>query len=219
MHIVGINGSPRKTWNTAKLLRSALDGAESQGAATELIHLYDLDYQGCISCFACKLRSGKSYGHCVVNDELKSILQKLENADAIILGSPIYYGMVTGEMRSFIERLLFPYLVYDSQYSSLRRKPIPAGLIYTMNVNEAGLAVRNYKMVMSGMEGAIQRTLSGGKAVETLYVTDTCQFDDYAKYEITAFDGKLKAKHQAEEFPQDIQKAFALGASLITGKV
>jgi multimeric flavodoxin WrbA len=52
--IIAINGSPRKEWNTATLLDHALRGAESHGAKTELIHIYDLDFRGCTSCFSCK---------------------------------------------------------------------------------------------------------------------------------------------------------------------
>ncbi len=54
MKIMAFNGSPRKKWNTATLLAKALEGAASRAAETELIHLYDLDYKACISCFACK---------------------------------------------------------------------------------------------------------------------------------------------------------------------
>ena len=53
MKAIAINGSPRKKWNTAILLENALKGAESEGAETEIINLYDLDYKGCKSCFAC----------------------------------------------------------------------------------------------------------------------------------------------------------------------
>jgi multimeric flavodoxin WrbA len=88
----------------ATLLEKALEGAASQGAKAELIHLYDLTYKGCISCFACKTIGGKSYGRCAVKDELKPIFRKIERADAIILGSPIYIGTVTREMQSFMER-------------------------------------------------------------------------------------------------------------------
>ena len=112
MKVMAVNGSPRKTWNTATLLKKALKGAASQGADTELIHLYDLNFNGCISCFACKIRGGKSYGRCAVKDGLAPILKKIEAADALILGSPIYFGNVSGEMRSFMERLLFPYFTY-----------------------------------------------------------------------------------------------------------
>ena len=50
MKLIAINGSPRKNKNTATLIKHALDGATSAGAETELIHLYDLNFKGCISC-------------------------------------------------------------------------------------------------------------------------------------------------------------------------
>ena len=119
MKVIAFNGSPRKKWNTATLLEKALEGAASQGAETELIHLYDLEFKGCRSCFKCKTIGDKSYGTCAVKDGLTPILKKVENADAIILGSPIYFGAVSGEMRSFMERLMFPYLTYTDPLQSL----------------------------------------------------------------------------------------------------
>ena len=74
------------SWN------KALEGAASQGAETELIHLYGLRYSGCISCFACKLKDGASYGNCAVKDELTPFLAKIKDADAVILGSPNSLG-------------------------------------------------------------------------------------------------------------------------------
>src|SRR5208282_355434 len=100
----------RKTWNTAQLLEYALKGAESVGAETDIVHLYDLAYKGCTSCFSCKLVGGKSYGKCALKDELTPILEKILSADALILGSPIYVGTATGEMRAFLERLLYPFI-------------------------------------------------------------------------------------------------------------
>jgi hypothetical protein len=91
---MAFNGSPRKKWNTATPLEKALEGASSQGAETELIHLYDLNYKGCISCFACKTRGGKSYGRCAVKDDLTPLLNAVADLQAFILGSPIYYGTV-----------------------------------------------------------------------------------------------------------------------------
>jgi multimeric flavodoxin WrbA len=88
-------------------LQHALDGAASRGANVEMIHLYDYNYKGCISCFSCKLKGGKSYGRCAVKDDLEPILNKVHDVDAIILGSPIYFGMPTGVIRSCMERLLF----------------------------------------------------------------------------------------------------------------
>lgn len=104
MKVIAFNGSPRKNWNTATLLEKALAGAASKGAETELIHLYDLDYKGCRSCFACKTKGGKSYGRCAAVDELTPVLKKVEEAGALILGAPVYMGAVNGAMQSFIER-------------------------------------------------------------------------------------------------------------------
>ncbi|MDA8172762.1 MAG: flavodoxin family protein, partial [Nitrospiraceae bacterium] len=108
MKVIAVNGSPRKSWNTATLLNKALEGAAAQGAGTELFHLYDFTYKGCTSCFACKMKDGKQQGRCAMKDDLTPILKKIEDeADAIVLGSPIYFGSMSGEMRSFLERLLF----------------------------------------------------------------------------------------------------------------
>jgi len=85
MNVLAINGSPRKQWNTATLLNKALEGASSQGAETELIHLYDLNFKGCTSCFACKLKNGESYGQCGYKDDLSPVLNRIENIDALIL--------------------------------------------------------------------------------------------------------------------------------------
>ena len=71
MHVMAINGSPRKKWNTATLLEHALAGAAAKGAQTEMIHLYDLNFKGCTSCFACKLKGGKSEGRCALKDEAR----------------------------------------------------------------------------------------------------------------------------------------------------
>ena len=75
MKALAINGSPRKNQNTAKLLQAALDSAARKGAETELVNLYELQYKGCVSCFACK-RKDRRHGHCVMRDELAPVLRK-----------------------------------------------------------------------------------------------------------------------------------------------
>lgn len=215
MKILAINGSPRKKWNTAALLEKALAGAASKGAETELIHLYDLNFKGCISCFACKLKGGKSYGKCAVKDDLTPVLEKIANSDGLILGSPIYFGNVTGEMRSFIERALFPYGVYDETYSSLFPKKIPVGFIYTMNIDEKTMAEWGYAAVLKGTENAFARLMG---SCEAMYVTDTYQFDNYDKYVATRFDAAHKAKRRDEEFPKDCNQAFEMGVRFAVKK-
>jgi multimeric flavodoxin WrbA len=208
MKVIAINGSPRKGWNTATLLNRALEGAASLGAETELINLYDLDYKGCMSCFACKFKEGRSYGRCSIKDDLAPVFKKIEEADAIVMGSPIYFGQVSGEMRSFLERLLFQYLVYDGKGTTLFKKKIKTGFIYTMNVSENILKNIGYEQNFKGMEKTLERFFG---ASESLIATDTYQFDDYSKYVTTGINAEAKAKRHQEEFPGDCTKAFEMG--------
>lgn len=212
--IIAVNGSPRKQGNTAILLEKALAGAEASGADTELIHLYDLQFTGCKSCFACKLKGGKSYGKCAVADDLQSVASKIEEADALLLGSPVYLGTATGEMRSFMERLIFPYLVYDEAGTSLFPKEIAVGFIYTMNIPEEIIKEWGYDQYFSLNEKIAGRIFS---RAESLYVTDTYQFSDYSKYESSRFDAAQKLKRHQEIFPLDCEKAFQMGKRLVKG--
>ncbi len=212
MKAIAINGSPRKKWNTATLLERALEGAALEGAETEIIHLYDLNFKGCISCFACKLKDGKSYGKCAMNDELTPVLEKLKDADAVILGSPIYLGNSTGEMRSFMERYIFPFLVYSENPRSLYPGNIPIGYIYTTGAKEENFDVFGLHKVIELNEGVATRIFGYS---ESLYSTDTYQFDDYSKYVANRFDPEEKAKRRDEVFPKDCEKAFEMGIRFI----
>jgi multimeric flavodoxin WrbA len=211
MKFIAINGSPRKTWNTATLLKKALKGAASRGAETELVHLYDLNFTGCISCFACKTRGGKSYGRCAVKDDLKPVFKKIEAADGLILGSPIYFGNVSGEMRSFMERLLFPYFTYTDPPQSLFPQKMPTGFIYTMNVTAEIMREWGYQQVFDYNQRLLQMVFG---ASETLCCCDTLQFKDYAKVVADRFDPEKKARRRREVFPLDCDAALALGARL-----
>ena len=212
MKVIAINGSPRRTWNTATLLEKALEGAASEGAETEMIHLYDLDFKGCISCFACKLRDGKSYGKCAMQDDLTPVLEQLEDADAVILGSPIYLGNSTGEMRSFMERYIFPYLVYSDEPLTLYPRNIPVGFIYTMGAKEEFFDIFGLRTTIGLNENLAKRIFGYS---ESLCSTDTYQFDDYSKYVADRFDPEEKAKRRKEVFPQDCEKAFEMGSRFV----
>ena len=215
MKAIAFNGSPRKQWNTATLLGKALEGATSKGAETELIHLYDLNYKGCISCFACKTIGGKSYGKCAVQDDLAPVFNRIEQADAIVLGSPIYWGTVSGEMKSFMDRLLFQYLLYTEPPASMFPNKIRTGFIYTMNVTEEIMKEWEYAVNFNRYEIALKRIFGES---EYMCSFDTCQFDDYSKVVATRFDPVKKKQRHEEVFPLDCQKAFDMGVRLVGGK-
>ena len=212
MKLLAFNGSPRKKWNTATLLEHACKGAEAQGADTELIHLYDLDYKGCISCFSCKRIGGKSYGCCAQKDDLTEVFKKVKAADAILVGSPIYYAITTGETRSFLERLMFPYSVYDPERSTLFGRKIRTGFIYTAGAPEEMVREMGFDRNAQTTEMAMARIFG---SCESMFVTDTYQFTDYAKYVSTRFDPAAKKKRRDEQFPLDCKKAYELGVRLV----
>lgn len=193
------------------LLEHALEGAASQGAETELIHLYDLTYKGCTSCFACKLKGGKSYGKCAMKDGLTPVLEKLARADAFILGSPIYFGTVTGEMRSFMERLLFQYLAYTRPPSSLFNRSVPTAFIYSMNVSEEVMKEYHYPIHFGMNENFLSMIFGPTK---TLCSFETLQFEDYDKVVFSYFDPEERRERRRTVFPEDCRKASELGATL-----
>ena len=212
MKVLAINGSPRKNWNTATLLNKALEGAASNGAQTELVHLYDLGFKGCVNCGECKLKNGPSFGKCAYKDELSPLLGRIETVDAVILGAPIYLGTIPGVVKSFLERLATPYLVYDADGDlvSLFPRKIPAAFIHTMGgdeEHEKAMGIENHirsnemmlKMIFGSVEGVV--------------AADTLHFDDYSKY-ATPFDAEEKMKRHKEVFPLDCAKAFEMGARL-----
>ena len=212
---IAIDGGPRKGWNTSILLAKALEGAASQGAETETVRLYDLSYRGCTSCFACKRVETYRDGKCAMRDDLTSVLERCWSADVLLMGSPIYLSDVTGEMRSFYERLIFPVVAYDPEDRSVMERRIDCGLIYTMNLPADMAEQYGYDWIYR-MNALFFERLNG--RVEYLAAGDTCQFDDYAKYHAPMFDAAHKRKMREEQFPRDCERAFAMGARLAGGE-
>jgi multimeric flavodoxin WrbA len=210
--VVVINGGPRKKWNTARLLEKAAEGARSAGAQAELVHLFDLTFKGCVSCFACKLADGSGAGRCAQRDSLSPVLESLEGAQAVILGSPIYLSDVTGAARSFLERWIFINLAYDADRPAVLEKAPAVGMIYTMNVPEPVLETPIYSSLLLSHRHFLERI--GAPAVEQLASCDTLQFDDYSRYHAPLFDEASKRKGREERFPLELEKAFQMGARL-----
>ncbi len=215
MKIMAFNGSPRKKkWNTVTLLNNALEGARSAGAQTELIQLYDLNFSGCISCFSCKKISRKKDGVCAVQDDLTAVLDRVREADALIIGSPVYYGCESAATRAFLERLCFPYLQYGKNVRSLFPGKIHTAMVYTMNAPEEMLKGLGYDQVFGRTKNMLEMHFG---ACELLLSTDTLQYGDYDKFEAELFDKEAKYKRHAEVFPEDCKRAFALGVRMASG--
>lgn len=153
--IIVIDGGPRKNFNTASMLQKFAEGARSVSNDIEVktIRLYGLDYKGCMSCMACKIKD-KASNVCKFKDALTPILEDIAKADGLALGSPIYFGQITGQMQAFLERLSFPWLSYND-YSLTAPKKMPVVLIETMN----GLPDQNNSQGYGPMEYCIANAL------------------------------------------------------------
>ena len=202
-----IDGGPRKTFNTASMLQKFAEGALSAGNGVEVktVRLYDLDYKGCMSCMACKIK-GKASNVCRFKDALTPVLEEIAQADGLVLGSPIYFGDVTGRMRTFLERLAFPWLSYND-YSLTAPKRMPVVLMETMN----GLPERNNSNGYGSMEHCIAAALG---QPERLVAYNTYQVKIYGNYELGGFSEEAKRQYRDEHWQEDLQKAFEAGKRL-----
>ncbi|MEY8353896.1 flavodoxin family protein [Lachnospiraceae bacterium 54-53] len=216
MRVLAVNGSPRKNGNTAVLLENALRGAGENNAETGLVNLYELNFKGCISCFACKRKGSSCNGICAVRDGLRSVLENALSSDVILLGSPVYFGNVTGMMRSFLERLLFPNLSYNEGERSVFHGNIVSSFIYTMNVTKEQMEQVNYETVFKQNQALLQ--LFHGDS-EIFVCCDTYQFKDYSLYEASKFNEPHKARVRSEQFPADCKKAYEMGVRLTGGTI
>lgn len=210
MKAIAINGSPRKNWNTATLLQNALDGAASVGADTKLIHLCNFKFSGCSSCFACK-KKNRAVSGCAIRDELSDILDKAWSCDVLLLGSPIYLGNITGIMKSFLERLIFANLSYDSKERSAFSRNIQTGFVYTMGVPNNMIGTMGYSYLFNTNRSYLE--LLHGRS-EYLISADNYQFNDYSKYAASNFDAAHKKRIKEKQFPVDCENAYELGKRL-----
>ena len=210
MKTIIINASPRKNMNTAKLLKEAQKGAASVGAETEYIDIFDYTFTGCRSCLACKRKDGER-NKCFWKDDLTPIIDKILTADAVIIGSPIYFGQPTASFRALWERLAFPVLSYDGGEISYYNGKLNVGFVWTMNATteyyENGL-----KPALAVTESTAPMFFHG--KTESYASLDTLQVKDYSKFAMNAFDETAKKERHEVQFPMDLKECFKMGARL-----
>ena len=117
MKVVAFNGSPRKDGNTSFLIKRIFKSLESKGFETELVQLAGETIHGCTACRKCFKTKNQ---RCVIeSDKINEYVKKMAEADGIILGSPVYFSMMTPEMKALIDRAGY---VARANPSMLRRK-------------------------------------------------------------------------------------------------
>jgi NAD(P)H-dependent FMN reductase len=101
VHILAIVGSYRKGGNTDLITDRILEGAQTQGATTEKVFIDDLKIASCQGCMECRKE-----GICRQQDDVASLVKKIEAADGVIFGSPIYGNYITGQAKLLLDRLM-----------------------------------------------------------------------------------------------------------------
>jgi multimeric flavodoxin WrbA len=178
MKVVAFNGSARKDGNTAILLKRVLQTLESEGIETELIQLAGEQIHGCTACRTCFNTKNQ---RCVIEtDNVNAYIQKMVQADGILLGSPTYFSMMTPEMKALIDRAgfvarvqpeMFRYKVGAAVVAVRRAGGMPTfeAINNFFLINEMIIPGSSYWNIGVGhKKGEIENDAEGMKTMETL---------------------------------------------------
>ena len=106
MRVVSIVGSYRKGGIVDSAVDEILEAAREEGAEVRKVYLIDTRIEFCTNCRLCTQRAGAARGVCPIDDEMRRILDEIEEADAVVLASPMNFWSVTAVMKRFVERLV-----------------------------------------------------------------------------------------------------------------
>ncbi|MBQ8485481.1 MAG: flavodoxin family protein [Bacteroidaceae bacterium] len=143
MKVLLINGSPHKQGNTFLALSEAAKTLAANEIETEIVQIGVKPVRGCIACGQCKQ---KELGRCVFDDDIcNRISEKLDDADALIVGSPVYYGQPNGAVLSLIQRMFF------SAGEKVQNKPAAAVCVCRRGGATAAFQAMNMPFQMMNM--------------------------------------------------------------------
>jgi NAD(P)H-dependent FMN reductase len=197
--VVGIIGSYRKDRITDTAVSTILKGAEDNRAKTEKIYLIDKHIEFCTNCRRCtQENAGVTRGKCAQKDDMEQVLAKIDDADGVVLGSPINFFNVTAVTKRFIERLLvFCYWPWGRRIPKYRIKKLhKKAVIVTSSGCPAWLGKIFFWGALYVLKAAAR--CMGAKVVKSFYFGDVC----------------LKQDQQLSE--KDISAAYKAGEKLAT---
>ena len=212
MYFVCVNGSPRKKMNSDIMITAIGERLGEMGAEVRRIDLHDLDYKGCASCFACKRIGKSSYGKCVTKDDLKGVLEEIRKADGLFIAAPIFFNDVNGEVRSFLERLMFQYTIYSNPVKTIIERPIKVGMVYSMNYSKEAYEGSVLKEHLAGQEARMARALG---SVRSHFSFSTNQLNNYDGIEYTYFDPAERTRQYREKLPREIEEVRKFAEGLV----
>ena len=189
MNVLGIYGSPRKKGNTDLVLDWALDGIEKADVRVKQIHLRDFTFSGCIECGGCE-----KTGMCVLTDDMQDFYPLLDEADVIILASPIFFYGLTSQVKAFIDR---------GQACWCRKK-----LRYKGKDEKDNFRGKGYLIALGATKG---ENLFEGVQLVARYFFDALEMN----YEGGLFFQKIESKGAVKNHPEILKKAFEFGQGIV----
>jgi multimeric flavodoxin WrbA len=185
MKVIGFVGSPRKKGNTATLVNEVLRGVQENGSEYKVYYLNELNIKGCQGCMRCK----KPEAVCSVKDDMAPLYDEIKTADAVVIGSPVYMGQMTGQTKLFVDRL---YAFLNPDFSHRLGDGKKTVMVYTQAQPDPGIFRSSFNINRQIL------SMLGFKVHDTIIATGTAKPDDVLK------------NHEAME------KAYNMGKSIST---
>ena len=143
MKVLLINGSPRLKGNTFLALAEVAKTLEDNGIEAEIVNIGTKPVRGCIACGQCQARG---LGRCVFDDDLcNRVVEKLDDVDALVVGTPVYYGQPNGSVLSLVQRMFF------SAGAKVQNKPAAAVCVCRRGGATAAMQTMNMPFQMMNM--------------------------------------------------------------------
>lgn len=178
MKIICINGSPKENGNTYTTLKILKDRFLVHDIECEIVHVGNKPLQGCVGCASCRR---DNIGRCIFDgDIVNETIEKIREADGIVLGSPVFYSGIAGTMKSFLDRVFY----VSGGDSSLFRQKVGASVValrrsggtstfdqlnHYLLYSEMMIATSNYwNVIHGGSPGQVVEDLEGVQIVEVL---------------------------------------------------
>lgn len=198
MKTVVINADPKRKGVNARLAKSAAEGAESVGAEVEYVDLYKLDLSGCRICLICK--NDEDVCRCFWRDELSPLIERIFDADALVIGVPIFFSHPSSHYMALLERLIYCMVSYES--GNKFKGSVNVGLFYTINYPKSYFekSVRPHLKQSEDLLGM----LNGKVVIET--------FSNISKNDYN--NNPDVAESKEKQLAIDLGKVFEIGAEL-----
>lgn len=199
MKTVVINAGPKRRDVNAQLAQSAAEGAKSVGSEVEYVDLYKMDLSGCHVCLICK--NDEDVCKCFWRDELSPLIERIFDADSLLVAAPIFFSQPTSHYMALLERLIYSLVSYKT--GNKFKGKVNVGLFYTINY-PMGYFEKSVRPQLKQSEDLLEM-LNGEVVIET--------FSNISKnMKSKSSDDELKSKE--EQLSRDLERVFEIAADL-----